>query len=243
MASEWDFYPTSILDADASIWLDLQYRNEEPPRTLTTRYWLRITMHDVDQHGMGSEAEANVLWPVEDAITKAATRCGLTYVGRVRCNRIWELSFYGPPLELDSLASVVAAVDLGGRATALDSELDATWSYYHEFLLPDEERSEWMQNRRTVEVLKEHGDDPTIPRLVDHWAYFPSDAARRAFLDEVIALGFTSEDADSEPYPARISRIEPTTLDSIHATTETLRRIARAHGGTYDGWEAPVEKR
>ena len=37
-------------------------------------------------------------------------------------------------------------------------------------------------NRKIADILHDHGDDLSRVREIDHWAYFPSDEARAAFI-------------------------------------------------------------
>jgi hypothetical protein len=139
---------------------------------------------------------------------------------------------------------VLQALDLRERVVTSGSSLDASWQRYRE-LLPDAERWRWLQDRKIVEVLEQHGDNQEILRRVDHWAYFTSETARRAFVNEVATIGFRNDpenapQSDTE-FAARVFRVEGTELESIHATVMQLWSAARRYGGYYDGWETSVE--
>ena len=107
---------------------------------------------------------------------------------------------------------------------------------------PDRER---MKNRRVCEALSERGDPLTEKRAIDHWAYFPSAAARSAFIAQAAKLGFLLR-ATSEPekpgdrFGARLFRIDVPALDAIDDVTLPLFALATAVGGDYDGWETMV---
>jgi regulator of RNase E activity RraB len=245
-ADEWDFYPCRVDDRPASIFLNLRYEHEERP-TAATLYWLRIRMLDAAEHGMGTGAEAEALYPVEDALVDATMTFGLTYVGRLRTDGAWQIVFYGASGNEDALGAVARGVELGGRQIELGSKPDSMWSYYREFLLPDDERRQWMSDRRIVELLEEHGDLLSTPRRVDHWAYFPSADSRDAFVKHVTRDGFeiegVSDDADGDQsFGAQVVRTDTVELEAIHEVVMTLVRLAEQHGGTYDGWECPVER-
>lgn len=110
----------------------------------------------------------------------------------------------------------------------------------------DDDLGQLEGDRLTVATLAQRGDPLTKPRQVDHWAYFPTAAARDRFVEEVIPLGFTTSDADSvgqapNPFCACVSRVDPVDLESIHRVVMTLFRAAKRHAGDYDGWECPVE--
>lgn len=245
-SDEWDFYPCRVDDGPASIFLNLRYE-QETPSSADRLYWLVIYMLDGDEHAMGSRAEAEALFPLEDEIIGAAESLGLVYVGRLRNQGKWQLTFYGGGDQDEALETLARDANLGGRVVETGSQPDHEWSYYHEFLLPDSERRQWMSDRRLVEVLEEHGDRHSTPRRVDHWSYFGSAAARDAFIEDAKREGFAVEsapdDADRpEPFGAQLFRTDVVDLEHIHDVVMKLSDLAIAHGGDYDGWETLVEK-
>ncbi len=204
-------------------------------------------MLDVADHGMGSALEAEALYPLEDALIAAATNLGLVYVGRLRNDEAWQLTFYGTPDHLDALNALAQEADLGGRQFQTGSKPDGDWTYYREFLMPNAERRQWMQDRRLLDVLDEQGDVHSTPRRVDHWAYFATAASRQAFVHDATREGFALESAPDEAdgpraFGAQVFRIDTVDLEHIHEVVMKLFKIAETHGGYYDGWETPVEK-
>ena len=241
---EWDFYFCVVDDRPASIFLNLRYELDAERRRGDTLGWARIGMLDSDEHGMGSAAEAEVLWPLEESLVQAASERGLVQVGRLRTDATWELTFYGSGEIEHVLRELAEPLDLGGRPVEVGSRADGDWAYYDEFLVPDAERRQWMHDRRIVDVLHEHGDDLS-PRPVNHWAYFPSAAARDAFVADTGRLGFAleaaSEDASGPmPFGANVVRDDSVEVDEIHDVVMSLIELARRHGGDYDGWETAV---
>lgn len=245
---QWDFYPCHIDDTPASIFLNLWFETNAPVTAVDTLYWLRIQMTDKAEHGMGSAAEAEILLPVEDHFTRRAQASGFVYVGRLRCDGRWQLIFYGPVDRLQALQALSKGVEgLDGREVETGTKADADWNYYRDFLLPDAERRQWMQDRRIVEVLQGHGDPLRTPRRVDHWIYFPTADSRNAFLGAVVREGFAIEQTDDGDatvdvsFGARVHRIDVVELEHIHEVVMTLFRLAVQHDGDYDGWETSVE--
>src|SRR5690606_39161795 len=93
--------------------------------------------------------------------------------------------FYLPELARDKLAALSGIVGpTGDYRLESRAELDPKWRFYFEFLYPDPYSLQFMQNRRLCEVIAEHGDKMSVPRVVDHMALFPSaesaDRARKA---------------------------------------------------------------
>ncbi|MDX2088420.1 MAG: DUF695 domain-containing protein [Kofleriaceae bacterium] len=245
-SDDWDFYPCRVDDQAASIFLNLRYEREEPPARADTLYWLRIHMKDADHHGMGSSAEADVLFPVEDTLVERAAAQELVYVARLRSHGRWELTFYGPSNCASALSVVAGETELDGRQFEVLSQPDGRWGYYRDFLLPDDERRQWMQDRRVVDVLQDHGDRLSTPRRVDHWIYFRSSESRQAFIEAATPLGFalqgsSDHDDSARPFGVQMFRTDAVDLEHIHSVVMELFALAQRHTGDYDGWECPVE--
>ena len=245
---EWDFYPCTVEGEPASIFLDLGLESRAPLPRVATLYRIRIHIRDVGEHGMGTAAEAEVLFPIEDKIIDWAKESGLVYVGRVRTRGHWELAFYGAEGASDALTAVaVSLCRPAGRSVQLVATPDAAWGYYREFLLPDVERRQWIQDRRLVETLQENGDSLQVPRRVDHWIYFTASRKRNTFITAVALQGFDiAERLDNaggaHPYGARVHRVDAVDLAHIHDVVVTLVGLAMEHEGDYDGWETAVVK-
>jgi hypothetical protein len=241
---EWDFYPCRVDDGPASISLNLSLIHQLDELPEDTLYAVRVAMAHPAEHGMGGDAEAEVMFPVEDEISDAARARGLRFIGRLRNNGGWQLTFMGAPQlepQLHALAQAVLAP--AGREFTLVSDHDPEWKYYTGFLYPEPERMRWIQDRRVVDVLRQRRDPLTTERRVDHWAYFPDERARSAFLTAVAARGFEpAVPASTEDnFAAHVHRVDPVELDHIHAVTTLLEGLAEEHGGEYDGWETSVQ--
>ena len=129
----------------------------------------------------------------------------------------------------------------------LNSTEDAEWSYYKEFLYPNEQTLSYMADQAVVRQLEEAGDPLTKARNVDHWLYFTSKADRKRCKDELITQGFScqtqAKNKNAEfPFPLIISRVDKVDIDSIYPITTSLKQTAKKHKGVYDGWETSVEK-
>lgn len=239
----YDFYPCLVDDAPASIYLNLRYADEMPPASASTRYSVTIDMRDAGPHGVGTAEEAEHLNKAEEALI--ARFAELTYVGRIRNRGTWEITFYGDGNHVAALRDAAATL-VDDRHVETISQPDATWSYYRDLLLPDDERRRWMDDRRLVQILKEHGDVLVAPRRVDHWAYFKGEPERDAFVEAIKREGFTLDEtshmpAEDMPFGAQVYRSDPIELDHIHDVVMIVHDAALEHGGTYDGWETSIE--
>lgn len=240
---EWDFYPCRVDDGPASIFLNLALITRLEQLDEDTLYAIRVTMVDAAEHDMGGDAEAEVMFPAEDEVVEALQPIGVRFIGRLRNNGGWQMTFMGPA-QLEPQVHELAGAKLtaAGREFSLVSDHDPEWRYYSSFLYPDNERMRWIQDRRVVDVLEEHGDPLTLARRVDHWAYFPDQQTRAAFAMAVAPHGFEVEELDeAEPSRAHLHRVDSVELDHIHQVTTLLEQLAEEHGGDYDGWETSVE--
>lgn len=234
VADAFDFYPCLVDDAPASIYVNLGLEDARPPGA-DTLYCITIQMRDPGSHGAGTADEAEVINAFEETAIASLAPHALVYAGRVRTRGTWEAAFYGPA---GQLAHVQALGAPGPRRVQVHDKPDPDWTYYRELLLPDAERTQWMDDRRLVQVLQEQGDRLTTPRRVDHRVNVP-EAQVAAFVARVKALGF----AMVEPMaPAlQVYRTDPIELDHIHDVVMSLVDAAEACGGTYDGWTTSIE--
>jgi hypothetical protein len=245
---EWDFYPCKVDERPASIFLNFWFSKNGPVASADTLYWCHIEMLEPGDHGMGTGEDVQELNRIEDIVTGNAEQLGLFHVGRLRNDGRWQLVFYGKNNLESSLRETTAnAICSSARRSVVGSKADAQWSYYFDFLLPDAERWQYIKDRRVVNALKQHGDELTGPRRVDHWVYFPDVADRDEFVQNIEGEGFhveeLSDNAEGEyPCLAHVFRNDSVELDEIHATVMLLIRTAEPLKGQYDGWEASVEK-
>lgn len=246
---EWDFYLTRIDDTAASFFLNFWYRTHAPLIGVDTLYRCDLQMLDPGPHGLGEADDATRLQEAEERIANEAAAHGIYFAGRIRWNGTWLLRLFGPPDLTEELRAIArnALVGPPTRKFDVDSTTDPEWSHYYDFLCPDDERMQWIQDRHVVENLMEHGDSLKRPRRVDHWIYFEVAAKRDAFVREATEAGFkldsAHEDATSDrKYCAQLHRLDAVELEEIHDVVMNLMELAEEHDGDYDGWETSVEK-
>jgi Family of unknown function (DUF695)/Regulator of ribonuclease activity B len=233
---ELDFYPCLVDGEPASIYVNLRFETT-PPADHDTRYTIAIMMRERGEHGIGTEEEAAALNLVEEALMARAYALGVTYVGRLRTRGLWEITFYGPRGHLAPLR-ILATERVGDRRVAAIMNPEPAWTYYRELLLPDAERRQWMDDRRMVQILREHGDRLTTPRRVDHHLVFATIAARDAFVGALPA-GFAVGVIDD--LAVQVHRVDPIELDHIHDVVMLLVDAATPLGGRYKRWTPGIE--
>lgn len=231
---ELDFYPCLVDGAPASIYVNLRYEAQTAPDA-DTHYTVAVPIRDGGTYGIGTAEEGDVLNAWEETLIERVRQKGLVYVGRVRNRGVWEVAFYGPAGQLESVRS---GVSLDDRTSDVRNEYDPDWTYYRELLLPDAERKQWMDDRRLVQILREQGDVLVSPRPVDHFVRFEDAAKRDAFVTAVAAHGFVAQDA--ELVVAHLTRDDAIELDHIHDVVMVLVDAATALGGRYERWQSPI---
>jgi regulator of RNase E activity RraB len=247
MDDSWDFYFCRVDDAPASIFLNLGFKSVLSGLPEDTLYAVQIQMADPGEHGMGSAAEAELLYPLEDALAKAAAAIALRHIARLRNNGYWQVTFMGPSGQQAELRRIADQhLSRLQRSFELVAKEDLNWAYYRDFLYPDDERMQWIKDRHVVEVLEREGDPLTARRRVDHWIYFANEKSRDTFADIVLAQGFSlvsapKKDAEKRPF-LQVHRVDSVELEAIHDVTRFLSELAAQHQAEYDGWETSVEK-
>ncbi len=242
----WDSWRAQLPEGALSVALDLSLEPAVPdpdrPRLLRVAY--RLTAPGPD--GLPSPAEGEALARVEDGLSAAFEAIGARYAGRVTLAGTRTHLFYAAE-EVEAAGPLVAAAAaLAGYQPAAEVEDDPTWSAWQHELLPPPRTRRWLEDRREVEALARHGVALDQPRLVDHQASFPSDAARVAFELAAAARGFSpvARRDDAPPptgFAVDLRRADPLTLGAIHEVTWSLCQLAASHGGAYDGWEPASE--
>jgi len=234
LTDDWEFYSCEVNDALASILINLRFMFEDPRDENDHVHHAFLTMRELGPQGMGTQAEMERLSPIEDAIFDRAEQAGAQPVGRVRSQGVWRLSAYGP--ESLPWASIIS--ELAGPDVEVQSDADPEFSYVNDFLLPDAERHQWIQDRHVCEQLLSHGDEPSVVRPVNHFIDY-EDEAPAALVEALKSLGFSVNDLSG---CLECTKLHDTRLDHVHALVMTLVELADQHDAAYDGWGAAVAK-
>jgi len=200
-----------------------------------------IRLKSPNRDGLSSAAEAGKLEGAEDAFEAfvQGTEQG-RYVGRLTVGG--KRIFYG--YVPDSIPLGHSQRELGEYDADFDTDEDADWARFRTELYPTDEELQCIKNRRVIDNLQGHGDDLSRPRETDHWAYFrnPGDAA--AFRTAAREKGYRlrQESVVQGRIKVQLYRQEHVDQEAIDASTLALSRLAKAHHGSYDGWETFVVK-
>ncbi|SFG67242.1 DUF695 domain-containing protein [Pontibacter chinhatensis] len=245
---DWEFHFRSVDSKPGSIAVDLGLAKVAPLAHQPNLLKVSIQMTNPRPDGLSSLQETILLQNIEDDLEDAlGQKCGATYAGRLTCGGHRKVYFYlGEP---NGYAEHVQEVmqQYNSHAYTLKLIPDKDWNRYFNFLYPEPEQLQSIQNRKVVEELESNGDDLSKARQVDHWIYFKTEADRAAFLQSIAKENYSLVTSDylasSEDYPHRlhISRTDKVDHQSIDKAVMYLRRLAQRHNGDYDGWETSIE--
>lgn len=232
-ADEWDFFPFEVEDGTRlSSFVNLRYLEETPRATNAHLFRAYVPMRESGPNGMGTQGELDRFAPIEDALGERVAAAGAELVGRIRGDGVWQICVHGP----EHLPLGLWLGELVGEDVELASEHDPEFVYLNDVLLPDEERYQWIMNRRLCQQIAESGDDLSAPRPVDHFVDCDG-AAPPALVAAIRALGFEVRPAEAGLECVKVHAID---LDTAHDASMTLFDLAAAHGARYGGWGAPV---
>jgi len=243
----WATYFEKLNNKVASIVVDTGLADNVPIPSKPWLLWVWLYFKTPRADGLSDSDEAPTLWAVEDALVpRLAETCGAIMCGRITTDGRREFFFCGESSQgFEDLVKQTMAGFPGYRFRGGITE-DAPWEHYCQGLFPSTEQQQLIANRDALDSMKKQGDAFSVPREVDHWAYFPSDAERSAFRKAAESAGFVTSSEDRvdgglsfELVFRRTQTIEQPVIDE---TVLTLSRLAQQFNGKYDAWGAPVTK-
>ena len=245
MTDDWDFYFLQVEDKAASIYVDLGAHETAPNANLPYMAYIRLKMNAPRDDGLSSQQEFETLVAIEDLLKATLVNGSTDYVGRCTTDSCRDFFFYvATPTDWSSRVASCMSPYASYKYEA-DTREERDWSSYLDYLYPSNADRQTIANRRVCDALERSGDNLTVAREIDHWAYFTSREALSAYVSEAIQLGFNVRelflpDADHERHCARIWRSDVPAHNSIDDVTLPLFNLAATHGGEYDGWESVV---
>jgi uncharacterized protein (TIGR01619 family) len=245
MTQNWKSYLCKVNGSLASVFVDLELRNEVPIISKPWLLWAWVYFQSPRADGLSDSKEAPTLFKMEDALTLHVSRdCRAIHCGRITTEGRREFYFYGETK--DGFADAVATAMAGFEGYRFDvgEREDSLWEQYLNVLYPSPEDLERIKNGDLLDVLVQNGDVLKAAREVQHWMYFRSESSRALFRDAAARAGFriVSESNLEGDLPCGISVARTQTIERalIDKTVVELLRLAQRFGGEYDGWETQV---
>ena len=227
LPQNWDFFMCHIEGVPASIRTNLALFELAPLEGLSQRLQFYIKMQNPTPDGFPSKEEYPILCDIEDAISEKAEPTGAVLAGVVKSEGFLELWFYCNNAEVLAQTCEEALQAFEGYKSGYNTAEDAQWEDYFDFLYPDEFSYQ-------------------VPREIDHFIYFKSEAQQQGFAEKVAEKGYKVRLSDEKtveerkfeghtfPYTVEATR-EDSPLDINNIVWELIE-LASSFEGEYDGW-------
>jgi hypothetical protein len=247
MSDHWIFFPCQMGDHRAFIFYDHGIRDSidriAPPHLLKVRAAFKQPRPD----GLPTSEEFPQLTALEDGLQALVQQHESLYVGRVTVDGHRHFYIYTSDSEEAWAARLKTFGESHGYPLALAFQPDDQDRHgYWQELFPTDDDWQVIQDLKVIESLEKEGDDGSASRRVDHWAFFPSQAAADQFSQWAQERGYVLEEdnstMDDGKFRVRIAHTGSIKLGDITSHTIALRRKASELGGDYDGWETVVCK-
>ena len=227
MSEHWEFYPCQMGNHQAFIFYDHGIRDEIDGLALANALKIRVLFHRPTDAGLPTNDEFPQLSALEDVLTRHVHKLGGVYVGRVTVAGARYFHCFVPFAE-DTAERVLRQISAeSGYELHFVLKPDPEKRTYWEELFPTPREWQTVQDMKVLDVLKDHGDDPSVTRRIDHWLYFRKSSGRDAFTTWALDNGFVvqnsgdPEDAGGD-YGIQIYHDAQPELQVITATTQLL---------------------
>lgn len=243
MSDDWDFYLAKVDHKPASIMVDLGIKHELPYPEHSFMAYLRIFMRNPNPNGLSTDEEFERLCEIGDSVESLVKDTEHLYVGRNTSDGNRDFYFYTPaPAELLTNISHMM-LSFESYDFTVGHREDEGWDSYLNFLYPDWKAKQRIMNRRVCDALLSNGDNNSLPRKIDHWAYFKSAKQLSKFTSYLESLGFSilkkgREKSFSGKRFVNFEKVDiPNEIDNL--IIEICEK-AIEFDGEYDGWGCTV---
>lgn len=245
--AHWDIYFGRVEDVPTSFSLDLALIHSAPDqsRPLLVRVLIGALTHR--DNGMPSSEDFEVLYELEDRIVAVLSARSCIHVGAVSSPVGRQVIGYAPDDANLSRADFAFVPPERQPVDFFTIDRDEDWTYYRDFMYPDDATLRYMADCQVLRNLHNAGDDASIERRVDHWIYFESCATRDRFSDWARSAGYGAEiwetSSDDQRPCVRIHHIINLLDNTIHPAIAAIVAQAESMEGEYDGWETSAVQR
>lgn len=246
MSDHWEFFPCTLNDERAFIFVDVGIAEaiDQAPPTLVK---VRLVYQNVHENGLPMDEDFGTASAIEDRLEEFALNVEDWYVGRLTAGGHRDFYFYTNQSQMDWATRLRELTEETGFQLKIAFRDDPDHEAYLQDLHPTEDDWQVIKDLRVIETVAEHGDDGHEARPIDHWTYFNTQADAAPFIawaesEDFLFQAEHSHTTDSGEYCVRLQHEGTLELDDITNRTIALARKAAECGGRYDGWETPVIK-
>lgn len=248
MRGQWEFYMCPVDDYLASIALDIGISEELPLAGMDWLVAVSVLLEQPVTGGFTSPEEYPILCEMEEKLASSVEKeLGGVEVGRVTGGGTRDFLFYLPTI--NQVSETVESVMSGfSHQYKIHQHEEPKWETYWEFLYPNPYQMHTIQNRHILERMIQQGDEPTISRRVDHFAYLPDEEKAKLFvaelevLDEWQMVSMTFEEGKELPWAIHMACEQPIDLITMNQKCGRIFEEAYHLGGRYDGWGSNICK-
>ena len=245
----WQNYIATFENKPGSVIVNMQLKEVAPIKKLPIVLVVGVTYSNCSEDGFPEKNAFDQLYQIADSIQSwLPLKAAATLVGSFthNCQR---LDYYYITDSSNIRKTLLTKLEkiYPEFPPYLNIKLDASWTYYLDFLYPNEYYEEFIKNQQVVLQLMKSGDSLTKERIVEHWIYFSTEKDRTCFLEQIKSDGFTIDEKRNrsdltQSYQLKISRKDSVDPYKITTLTLELRKKAATCKGDYDGWETIVVK-
>jgi hypothetical protein len=245
----WDVYLAQHKGKTASILLNMELKKTAPYPDLPFLVIAGVGFGDCTPEGLPTVKEFDNLYRISDSIAAMMKTQGnnkLVGTFTYQCERNDYYYIADTTGIREKLHNKLRQL-FPTYKPVINISIDISWSTYLDFLYPNEESYEVMQNQKVVLQLQKAGDKLLASRKIEHWLFFTSERDRSCFLQYAMKQKFKVESIGkdgplSTPFKLVISRAGIPELQGISQLTLQLRKESHKCNGIYDGWETFVVK-
>lgn len=246
---EWDTYIARYEKGPGSTLINMSLKHSAPDKNYPFLFAAGVKFNNCSAEGLPGPSALNSLNKISDSIVALISRktdALLAGTFTYQCER----KDYFYVKDTNGLKEAVKGLldeHFKGYIAAFLVKKDREWDAYLNFLYPNEETRDYMGNQKIIQRLQKAGDKPELPRLIDHFLLFKTEADRECFAYTAISKKFTitakvNSDNKAFPFSLHISRTDRADLTSMNNLTRWFREQVAKCRGTYDGWETIVIK-
>lgn len=247
----YGLFPTEIDGRPGWVTVSMDWLARPDPSKAT---WLhiRFPFQPADAQGLPTPGAMEVINQVEDMIVPMLEeKLKAQHVGSISSGGARNVYFYAPSDRGMADALRLVAARFPAAAPGGIGRSDPQHQLFAELLEPDLGQFEFMKNAWVLEQLEQAGDDHAAPRMIEHFASFPTAEGREQFAGELpeldLALGedafFTEARDGAEAFIVKFTQHAGVEIFALSDLTAQLAQNAIDAGGEYEGWETePVAK-
>lgn len=165
------------------------------------------------------------------------------YVGNRLVGEWSEIYFYS---EDSKQLDVITAKILKSTNYIYESNVarDKDWEFFTYNIFPTDLELSFMQSAKIIFMMKEEGDNISIPREVEHYASFDTKTQKDRFVQKAQEIGFkfkddiSSEDFD---YGVALTKEHNLTMQEVQEAITPFVQLIKAEHGEYELWSALLQ--